>query len=138
VLLGDADAVIQDLCSRLQWELPPAVGTAAPRAPRENLRKRPSTGPSTPAEEVAAEAPKRVANRHEAFQPRAWQPLTFVNCSHVWLFPGAEGGDYVESIEQLARIDEESDLSSLEASPRKPTPRKDIDAFRQAKKRKTA
>jgi HAMP domain-containing protein len=52
------------------------------------------------------------------------------------LFSGAEGGDLVASLERLARVDEESDLSSLEASPVKPSPRKEIEALRQAKKRR--
>ncbi|TRM65384.1 DHS-like NAD/FAD-binding domain-containing protein, partial [Schizophyllum amplum] len=75
VLLGDADRVVEHLCSALGWSLPEPVtrtsGSTALSAPQPNLKKRPSS-------EMQELPPTRVGQ------------------SHVWLFEGAEGGRWVE------------------------------------------
>ncbi|TFK52026.1 SIR2-domain-containing protein [Heliocybe sulcata] len=89
ILLGNADDIIHHLCAKLNWALP------APRQLeplRANLRKRPSTETSPEPQE-----PRRVCD------------------SHVWLFDGAEGGQWVADLEaQLAGSpgSEESTVSS--------------------------
>ncbi|KAI5828147.1 SIR2-domain-containing protein [Schizophyllum commune Tattone D] len=78
VLLGDADRIVEHLCSVLGWSLPePATresGSATltlPEAP--SMKKRPSS-------DMLETPPTRVGN------------------SHVWLFEGAEGGRWVEAL----------------------------------------
>ncbi|KAI6124877.1 SIR2-domain-containing protein [Pisolithus croceorrhizus] len=80
VLLGNADDIVQYLCERLHWELPPPTPQRgsrldAPEAPGKN-GKRSST------EMMGGVEPVRVGE------------------SHVWLFPGAEGGKWVEDIRE--------------------------------------
>ncbi|EIN09435.1 SIR2-domain-containing protein [Punctularia strigosozonata HHB-11173 SS5] len=75
VLLGNADDVVVHLCERLGWELPRAK--TRPEATREGLRKRPSVETGKP----PPQPPRRVGN------------------SHVWLFEGAEGGNWLETLE---------------------------------------
>jgi len=77
VLLGNADDIVQHLCRKLGWDLPDLPSEASPRhlrVPDRNSRKRLS-------EEVESKEPRRVGN------------------SHVWLFEGAEGGKYVEDLQ---------------------------------------
>ncbi|TFY83650.1 hypothetical protein EWM64_g372 [Hericium alpestre] len=72
ILLGSADAIVQHLCSKLDWELPPYTPPEQPAA-RPVRRKRRS-------EPVAVE-PERIGN------------------SHVWLFEEAEGGEWLKRFE---------------------------------------
>ncbi|KAG2142866.1 DHS-like NAD/FAD-binding domain-containing protein [Suillus bovinus] len=76
VLLGNADDIIQHLCEKLAWELPPPMGKRLEVPPLARLRKR------TSGEMMGKTEPTRVAK------------------SHVWLFEGAEGGKWVWDIEQ--------------------------------------
>lgn len=80
VLLGNADDIVQYLCERLRWNLPPPTpqkGTHldVPAMPSKN-GKRSST------EMIGRADPVRVGE------------------SHVWLFQGAEGGKWVEEIKE--------------------------------------
>ncbi|KAJ3548913.1 hypothetical protein NM688_g5240 [Phlebia brevispora] len=80
VLLGNADDIVQYLCHKLGWILP-EPNLPLPSEPistaRPNIRKRPSAR--------FDQEPRRVGN------------------SHVWLFEGAEGGKWVEDLEQKYR-----------------------------------
>ena len=78
VLLGSADIIVEHLASRLNWEIPPPPPTAPPaetRYPARNMKKRSTTDSDDPYD---AEKPTRVGN------------------SHIWLYPGAEGGKWLE------------------------------------------
>lgn len=88
VLLGNADTIINHLCSELDWELPPLVATARTLTPR-NMKKRPSMGPPD------IEEPERVGD------------------SHVWVFEGAEGGKWLRDLE--LEIDHAEGRGVLEA-----------------------
>ncbi|KAI0029549.1 DHS-like NAD/FAD-binding domain-containing protein, partial [Vararia minispora EC-137] len=75
VLLGNADPIVEYLCMQLGWDLPPPSSKSSntlqpPR--RQNSKKRPSEEPG----------PQRVGN------------------SHVWLFDGAEGGEWLEELRE--------------------------------------
>ncbi|KAJ7765409.1 SIR2-domain-containing protein [Mycena maculata] len=82
VLLGNADDIIIHLCAKLGWDLPST--NVAPRASisdsppflQEKIKKRPA------ADLHASEEPRRAGE------------------SHIWLFEGAEGGEWLENIEQ--------------------------------------
>ncbi|KAJ7623240.1 SIR2-domain-containing protein [Roridomyces roridus] len=98
VLLGNADDIILHLCSKLGWQLPPPNGQAASGAPPplQSERKR------SAAELHAVEEPRRVGE------------------SHIWLFEGAEGGDWLQRIEeQIHRADEAPSPSNTEQTPKK-------------------
>ncbi|KAG7444451.1 DHS-like NAD/FAD-binding domain-containing protein [Guyanagaster necrorhizus] len=88
VLLGNADTIINHLCSELDWELPPPLATPRMLTPR-NMKKRPSMGPPD------IEEPERVSD------------------SHVWLFEGAEGGKWLRDFE--LEIDHAEGRGVLEA-----------------------
>ncbi|KAF8834887.1 SIR2-domain-containing protein [Paxillus ammoniavirescens] len=77
-LLGNADGIVQHLCEHLQWNLPPPSGVNSLNepTPRGTNRKRTAGGMTTKGESV------RVGE------------------SHVWLFDGAEGGKWVQDIEE--------------------------------------
>jgi hypothetical protein len=79
VLLGNADIIVQHLADKLLWTIPPPPPTAAPTTtrlyPARNLKKRSSADSE---ESSDGDGPVRVGN------------------SHVWLFPGAEGGRWLE------------------------------------------
>lgn len=78
VLLGSADIIVEHLASRLNWEIPPPPPSAPPaetRYPARNMKKRPTTDSD---DGYDAEKPTRVGN------------------SHIWLYPGAEGGKWLE------------------------------------------
>ncbi|KAK0238551.1 DHS-like NAD/FAD-binding domain-containing protein [Armillaria nabsnona] len=88
VLLGNADTIINHLCSELDWELPPLLATPRTLTPR-NMKKRPSMGPPD------IEEPERVGD------------------SHVWVFEGAEGGKWLRDLE--LEIDHAEGRGVLEA-----------------------
>ncbi|KAK0203075.1 DHS-like NAD/FAD-binding domain-containing protein [Desarmillaria ectypa] len=88
VLLGNADTIINHLCSELDWELPPLLPTPRTLTSR-NMKKRPSMGPPD------IEEPERVGD------------------SHVWLFEGAEGGKWLRDLE--LEIDHAEGRGALEA-----------------------
>ncbi|KZT21202.1 SIR2-domain-containing protein [Neolentinus lepideus HHB14362 ss-1] len=103
VLLGNADDIVHHLCAKSGWELP------APRQLeplRLNLRKRPSAevGP-TPQE------PKRVGERCVSMSRDEFQYVLSALRSHVWLFDGAEGGQWVEDLEGRLAESPRSDMS---------------------------
>ncbi|KAG7093502.1 hypothetical protein E1B28_007177 [Marasmius oreades] len=85
VLLGNADDIVINLCEQLGWELPPPD----PAPPTINLTGRlqpPRGNPNTK---------KRVSEEIiESDPPRQ------VGDSHVWLFPGAEGGKWLSDLEK--------------------------------------
>ncbi|KAI5895119.1 SIR2-domain-containing protein [Schizophyllum commune H4-8] len=98
VLLGDADRIVEHLCSVLGWSLPePATresGSATltlPEAP--SMKKRPSS-------DMLETPPTRVGN------------------SHVWLFEGAEGGRWVEALkaEEETAAAQAASSSSVDAN----------------------
>ncbi|KAL1742129.1 DHS-like NAD/FAD-binding domain-containing protein [Schizophyllum fasciatum] len=100
VLLGDADRIVEHLCSVLGWSLPePATresGSATltlPDAP--SMKKRPSS-------EMLDTPPTRVGN------------------SHVWLFEGAEGGRWVESLREAEESTAPQDPASSVSGDRAP------------------
>ncbi|KAL0066069.1 NAD-dependent histone deacetylase sir2 [Marasmius tenuissimus] len=84
VLLGNADDIVVHLCEQLGWELPPP----APSEPTPV-----STGRSQPPR-GSANVKKRVLDAVDAEPPRQ------VSDSHVWLFPGAEGGRWLSELEK--------------------------------------
>ncbi|KAJ7043588.1 DHS-like NAD/FAD-binding domain-containing protein [Mycena alexandri] len=91
ILLGNSDDIIAHLCNRLGWELPPPKNEAA-------------TAP-----EFLRDAKKRsVSDLHAHEEPHR------VGQSHIWLFEGAEGGEWLENIEQ------QISSSPTEQSPKKP------------------
>ncbi|KAL4078961.1 DHS-like NAD/FAD-binding domain-containing protein [Scleroderma yunnanense] len=80
VLLGNADDIVQYLCERLHWDLPPPTPLKGmyldiPPTPSKN-------GKRTSAEMIGRADPVQVGD------------------SHVWLFHGAEGGKWVEDIRE--------------------------------------
>ncbi|KAJ6591597.1 SIR2-domain-containing protein [Mycena vulgaris] len=97
VLLGNSDDIIAHLCTKLGWDLPsPTLPTLSPASPefiRDRTKKRSMT------DLHALEEPRRVGE------------------SHIWLFEGAEGGDWLQNIELQI-----SDLATIEPeqSPKKP------------------
>ncbi|KAH9943822.1 SIR2-domain-containing protein [Amylocystis lapponica] len=88
VLLGNADAIVQHLCRQLGWILPeaPAARHKIDANPRANLKKRPSAPLDSP-------EPRRVGQ------------------SHVWVFEGAEGGKWLEELEERTRNDPKEIIS---------------------------
>ncbi|KAJ7504400.1 SIR2-domain-containing protein [Mycena galericulata] len=79
VLLGNADDIIIHLCAKLGWDLPSpndAPSSDAPAFLQEKTKKR------SAADLHALEEPRRVGE------------------SHIWVFEGAEGGEWLENIEQ--------------------------------------
>ncbi|KAF9219745.1 SIR2-domain-containing protein [Gyrodon lividus] len=79
VLLGNADDIVQHLCERLQWDLPPPSGMNGGLdvpAPRGINGKRGSS------DMIGRREPVRVGE------------------SHAWLFDGAEGGKWVQDIKE--------------------------------------
>ncbi|KAF7309793.1 Deacetylase sirtuin-type domain-containing protein [Mycena indigotica] len=86
VLLGDADDIILHLCSRLGWELPLSTAEAGlkPALLRESTRKR------STADLHAQQEPRRIGN------------------SHIWAFEGAEGGEWLQQIEEAMAALEDS------------------------------
>ncbi|KAJ7760539.1 DHS-like NAD/FAD-binding domain-containing protein [Mycena metata] len=90
ILLGNSDDIIAHLCNRLGWELPPPKNEAT-------------------APEFLRDAKKRsVSDLHAHEEPRR------VGESHIWVFEGAEGGEWLENIEQ------QTSSSPTEQSPKKP------------------
>ncbi|ESK87387.1 histone deacetylase [Moniliophthora roreri MCA 2997] len=85
VLLGNADDIVIHLCERLGWELPPP-------APAEPTPVSNSGGRLQPAR---VNARKRVSS--EIIEDK---PPRQVGDSHVWLFPGAEGGKWLTDLER--------------------------------------
>ncbi|KAG6333569.1 hypothetical protein ID866_5518 [Astraeus odoratus] len=80
VLLGNADDIVQYLCERLHWELPP------PTPPKEPYLDAPpimsKNGKRSSTEMIGRAEPERVGR------------------SHVWLFQGAEGGKWLDDINE--------------------------------------
>ncbi|KAJ3789830.1 SIR2-domain-containing protein [Lentinula aff. detonsa] len=106
ILLGNADDIVIHLCTELGWDLPPLALSASlsqsafagrMQPPRGNIKKRPSTGLDEDVEE-GPQQPQRVGN------------------SHVWLFPGAEGGKWLSEFERRLESRSES-LRGQETSP---------------------
>ncbi|KAI0311361.1 DHS-like NAD/FAD-binding domain-containing protein [Amylostereum chailletii] len=89
ILLGNADPIVEHLCARLNWDLPPPLPVPAPSEdvpppplPRTNSKKRrPESGSE----------PERVAD------------------SHIWLFEGAEGGKWLEDVRAALEGEEEEE-----------------------------
>ncbi|KAK7048087.1 deacetylase sirtuin-type domain-containing protein [Favolaschia claudopus] len=85
ILLGNADDIISHLCSRLGWNLP---------SPAAHL-----SAETTQPEDIIRTKKRSVADLH-ALEPEGPQR---VGDSHIWLFEGAEGGEWVNNVEgQLA------------------------------------
>ncbi|KAG0703985.1 DHS-like NAD/FAD-binding domain-containing protein [Suillus ampliporus] len=91
VLLGNADDIVQYLCEQLSWELPPPAGKRLEVPSLGTLVKR------TSGEMMGTAEPVRVAK------------------SHAWLFEGAEGGKWVQDIEErFLEQDTESESSAIQ------------------------
>lgn len=80
VLLGNADDIVQYLCERLHWELPPPTPQRGSRLDVPVMLGK--NGKRSSAEMTGGVEPVQVGE------------------SHVWLFPGAEGGKWVEDIRE--------------------------------------
>ncbi|KIK93698.1 hypothetical protein PAXRUDRAFT_499911 [Paxillus rubicundulus Ve08.2h10] len=76
-LLGNADDIVQHLCEHLRWNLPPSSGM-------NNLN---------------ASTPQGTNRKRTAGEMTRTEPVR-VGRSHVWLFDGAEGGKWVQDIEE--------------------------------------
>ncbi|KAH7885791.1 DHS-like NAD/FAD-binding domain-containing protein [Phlebopus sp. FC_14] len=95
VLLGNADDIVQDLCQRLGWDLP------SPSRMNGHLHVPTTEGKSvkrTSTEMVGRVEPVRVGD------------------SHVWLFDGAEGGKWVQNIEEKSRNETAPNGSASQSS----------------------
>ncbi|KIJ65176.1 hypothetical protein HYDPIDRAFT_88766 [Hydnomerulius pinastri MD-312] len=79
VLLGNADDIVQHLCEHLKWDLPPPSQKKG--SPQSSLTEG-MNGKRTSSEMTGRAEPVRVGD------------------SHVWLFDGAEGGKWVQDIEE--------------------------------------
>ncbi|KAL7413577.1 DHS-like NAD/FAD-binding domain-containing protein [Mrakia frigida] len=84
-LLGDADAIMQLISSRLGWVLPPPPPPPPPPSPT-STNAATARSPSKPSAE-----PTRVGE------------------SHFWLFDGAEGGGYVDALRRAYEEDSEEE-----------------------------
>ncbi|KAI5993369.1 SIR2-domain-containing protein [Pisolithus marmoratus] len=80
VLLGNADEIVQYLCERLHWQLPPP--TPKQGSHLDVPAKLGKNGKRSSTEMMGGGEPARVGE------------------SHVWLFQGAEGGKWVEDIRE--------------------------------------
>ncbi|KAJ7808887.1 SIR2-domain-containing protein [Mycena olivaceomarginata] len=91
ILLGNADTIIAHLCSKLGsgWDLTTAPAQLSETPPEFLQTKKRST-----ADLHALEEPRRVGE------------------SHVWLFDGAEGGEWLKSIETQLEQDVDQPLTS--------------------------
>ena len=97
-LLGDGDTIVKYLCERLEA----AASPAPPRASGWDLDERvPALGPPSTKEPVFDEGGTEI----EAEKPAEVVPERVAG-SHVWLFPGANGGRWVEAVR---RVFEDSD-----------------------------
>ncbi|KAF8159820.1 DHS-like NAD/FAD-binding domain-containing protein [Crassisporium funariophilum] len=90
VLLGNADEIVLHLSKQLGWELSPPTETTQTTTnsnrlypPRGNLKKRPSTDDC---ESLEPSPPQRVGE------------------SHVWLFDGAEGGEWLQKLKRAQDV----------------------------------
>ncbi|KAH9987152.1 DHS-like NAD/FAD-binding domain-containing protein [Russula compacta] len=97
ILLGDADGIIEHLCEKLGWTLPPAKAGHYLSDQHSILTKRRS-------QECISPGPKRVAD------------------SHVWLFEGAEGGKWLSDFEaaQAQAVQTSDPASNAPSSPSVP------------------
>ncbi|KAJ7066609.1 SIR2-domain-containing protein [Mycena amicta] len=95
ILLGNADDIIMHLCLKLGWDLPPptAESPLAPPFLRDNTRKR------SAADLHAHEEPRQIGN------------------SHIWTFEGAEGGEWLQRIEEKIVAASTSELKSESDTP---------------------
>ncbi|KAJ7224284.1 SIR2-domain-containing protein [Mycena pura] len=115
ILLGNADDIVMHLCAKLGWELPPE-GSVTSKPVLENVKKR------SAADLHALEEPRHAL--------RSKSKQLIPAHSHIWVFEGAEGGDWLMQIEeQLAsprgrksELQSESDihLDIEHQSPKKP------------------
>ncbi|KAJ7180645.1 DHS-like NAD/FAD-binding domain-containing protein [Mycena filopes] len=106
ILLGNSDDIILYLCNQLGWQLPAPTNEAG-------------TAP-----EFLRDTKKRsMSDLHAHAEPRR------VGESHIWLFEGAEGGDWLENIEQQISGSRAFNIegqtisnpsSATESSPKKP------------------
>ncbi|KAI6010913.1 DHS-like NAD/FAD-binding domain-containing protein [Pisolithus orientalis] len=80
VLLGNADDIVQYLCERLHWELPPPT-------PQHGLQ-------------LDVPVPLGKNGKRSSTEMMGIAEPVRVGESHVWLFQGAEGGKWVEDIRE--------------------------------------
>ncbi|KAF8736062.1 hypothetical protein AX14_000936 [Amanita brunnescens Koide BX004] len=117
ILLGNADDIIMHLCSKLGWELPPeeepapAQGSTRPYPSRNNVKKR---SRSLLTED---QKPQRVGN------------------SHVWLFPGAEGGRWLQEFQEKIAQETETETANGDASRPAEAPTTEVNDGQMSKKK---
>ncbi|KAF7983747.1 hypothetical protein HWV62_19721 [Athelia sp. TMB] len=95
MLLGNADAIVQYLCAELEWELPkpptPTLSHQSSHHPEPSSASASLKRPSSPSA-ISKQDPTRVGN------------------SHVWLFEGAEGGQWLQQQPSEKHIIQEADV----------------------------
>lgn len=101
VLLGNADDIVHYLCKELGWDLPqPPSPSSTPVSSQSHLVPRPT-------------------NLKKRSSTKVWdqQEPTRVGNSHVWLFEGAEGGRWVQQLEESLQINTEEFLMDRSSEP---------------------
>ena len=110
VLLGNADDIVQYLCERLHWILPPPT---RPKATHLDVPAMPSkNGKRSSTEMIGCIDPVRVGDRSDLSHQTMVSTSADALISHVWLFHGAEGGKWVEDIRERC-------ISSEQATPQR-------------------
>ncbi|KAJ7155395.1 SIR2-domain-containing protein [Mycena crocata] len=95
ILLGNADEIVGHICAKLGWDLPSAVKDAATSLDSSDFL--------------------RDNRKRSAADLRALQEPRRIGESHIWVFEGAEGGEWLQDVEQQLS----TDALNLEQSPKK-------------------
>ena len=128
ILLGDADSIIEHICEKLGWALPPAKAGQYLSGPLPVLMKRRS-------QECVSPAPKRVADRYVDHQGVLVYCSQCVTPSHIWLFEGAEGGKWLSDFEAAqAQVALPFGPTTNAPLPSPSTPMTSVDAQRDTKR----
>lgn len=100
-MLGNADDIVRHLCNELGWDLPqPPPPSSTPVSSHPHLAPRPINMNKRPSSEVIdRQEPQRVGDRRVMYYSFLFRLLNNP-LSHVWLFEGAEGGRWVQQLEE--------------------------------------